>query len=60
MPKLNGVKVVSKIRESNESIPIIFCSADKYLDTLELPLKNLKIVKKPFELKVLIELIETM
>lgn len=60
MPKMNGVKVVSSIRSENTKIPIIFCSADRYLNSLELPADNLKIVKKPFDLKELLNLIETM
>lgn len=55
MPKITGLEVVEKVRSINENVPIILASG--YFDTMEEEMisgiKNLKFIKKPYELSSL-------
>jgi len=56
MPHMNGLELLSKIREENNKIPFIFCSAineqDMFIKAIELDAYSF--VKKPVDMKVLL------
>ena len=56
MPHMNGLELLSKIRQENNKIPFIFCSAineqDMFIKAIELDAYSF--VKKPVDMKVLL------